>query len=213
MGTDYPGALDNFINPEPTDPRTDPPHASQHSDLNDAVEAIQATLGVNPHGSQASVAARLGVLGMAVIKPSDQSRALDTTATADPDLRFAVVAGEVWSIEARVVYTAVSATPDFKFGFNMAGGTGNILGWWRYIGSDTTANAILVNTGTRQNAASVAAVAAGTIANDFSTILVEAQFRFSHTGTCAFTWAQNTSSADATTVKAGSMLIIRRLLG
>lgn len=51
MATDFPGALDNFSNPSPsTRTRSGNPllrHARQHSDVNDAIEAIQAKVGVD----------------------------------------------------------------------------------------------------------------------------------------------------------------------
>ena len=49
----YPGALDDLgsTNPTPTTPTNDGDgHAAQHSAANDAIDAIQATLGVNPFG-------------------------------------------------------------------------------------------------------------------------------------------------------------------
>ena len=49
MATNYPSSLDNFINPTSTDTLDSAtvPHASQHTDINDAVEAIETALGVN----------------------------------------------------------------------------------------------------------------------------------------------------------------------
>ena len=70
MATNYPGALDTLTNPIGTDALNNAttPHATQHTDANDAIEAIQAELGVNPKGSSATVVARLNgtaVLGAA----------------------------------------------------------------------------------------------------------------------------------------------------
>jgi hypothetical protein len=61
MATNYPGALDSLTNPTATDTldSVTVPHASQHTDINDAVEAIEAELGTNPKGSFATVKARL----------------------------------------------------------------------------------------------------------------------------------------------------------
>jgi hypothetical protein len=58
MATNYPGALDVLTNPASTDRLTTPSHAEQHANVNDAVEAIQATLGVNPQGASATVSDR-----------------------------------------------------------------------------------------------------------------------------------------------------------
>lgn len=62
MGTDYPGALDTFTNPAPTDGMNLPSHAEQHANANDAIAAIQAELGTNPSGSYDTVKDRLAAL-------------------------------------------------------------------------------------------------------------------------------------------------------
>ena len=62
--SNFPAGLDAFTNPAAN---TDLdslaiPHAASHGALNDAVEAIQATLGTNPQGSAATVRARLDAI-------------------------------------------------------------------------------------------------------------------------------------------------------
>ena len=49
MAINYPTSLDNFTNPSASDAMNSVtvPHATQHSDLNDAVEALEAKVGVN----------------------------------------------------------------------------------------------------------------------------------------------------------------------
>lgn len=63
----YPAALDSLSNPASStqlDASGDLGHARQHTRANDAIEALQATLGVDPQGSYPSVVARLdGELG------------------------------------------------------------------------------------------------------------------------------------------------------
>jgi hypothetical protein len=46
MAISYPTSLDTFTNPVSTDLLTSPNHANQHSDINDAVEALEAYAGV-----------------------------------------------------------------------------------------------------------------------------------------------------------------------
>lgn len=61
MATQYPVSLDNFANPTATD-RLDSlttPHHQQHTDINDAVEALQTVLGLNPAGSHLTVKDRI----------------------------------------------------------------------------------------------------------------------------------------------------------
>jgi hypothetical protein len=48
MATNYPTSLDVFSNPGTTSALNSPSHAGQHSNINDAVEAVQAKLGTTP---------------------------------------------------------------------------------------------------------------------------------------------------------------------
>lgn len=61
MPTNYPAGYDNFSNPTPTNNLGDPAvlHTDQHTNVNDAVEAMQAEFGTNPSGSHATVSDRL----------------------------------------------------------------------------------------------------------------------------------------------------------
>ncbi len=61
MASSYPGGYDAFSNPTSTDnlDSVTVPHAAQHGNANDAIEAIEAELGLNPSGSQATVRARI----------------------------------------------------------------------------------------------------------------------------------------------------------
>jgi hypothetical protein len=46
MAINYPTSLDSFTNPTATDLLTSPSHAQQHSDINDAMEAVQTKLAI-----------------------------------------------------------------------------------------------------------------------------------------------------------------------
>lgn len=61
MPTQYPGSLDNFVNPTATDTLNSAtvPHAQQHANLNDAVEAMQTVIGLNPAGAHLTVKDRI----------------------------------------------------------------------------------------------------------------------------------------------------------
>ena len=50
MATDFPTAIDDFTNPTATDYLNSPSHAGQHANANDAIEAIEAFIGVNGNG-------------------------------------------------------------------------------------------------------------------------------------------------------------------
>ena len=46
MATNYPNSLDTLTNPSGTDSLSSPSHAQQHSNANDAIEALEAKVGV-----------------------------------------------------------------------------------------------------------------------------------------------------------------------
>jgi hypothetical protein len=68
MASVYPGAIDNFNNPTPANNLDTPGviHDTQHTNINDAVEAIQTELGITPSGSSATVKDRLDAIDAAL---------------------------------------------------------------------------------------------------------------------------------------------------
>jgi len=71
MASNFPSSLDSFTNPSSSDAMdsVSVPHATQHSDLNDAVEALQAKVGADSSGVASShdyKIAQLESLGTAV---------------------------------------------------------------------------------------------------------------------------------------------------
>jgi hypothetical protein len=81
MSTQYPNSLDNFVNPTATDRLNSVtvPHHQQHTDLNDAVEAIQVTLGLNPAGSHLTVKDRIIAAESAISEQSVLNGLTDVT--------------------------------------------------------------------------------------------------------------------------------------
>lgn len=73
MATLYPNDIDSFTNPTANDTLASPDHASQHADLNDAVEAIETELGPTPSNGRTSVAA----LGAELIYRASEDQLLD----------------------------------------------------------------------------------------------------------------------------------------
>ena len=62
--TAFPTTLDTFDNPTPFDNLNDAvvPHDEQHTNLNDAMEAVQAKIGIDASADTDSLDYRLGVL-------------------------------------------------------------------------------------------------------------------------------------------------------
>jgi hypothetical protein len=83
MASSFPSGLDNFTNPSASDTLDSAtvPHAAQHSNANDAIEAIESTLGVNPQGGSATVVARLTALDSTVAGKVVSVGAGDSTIT------------------------------------------------------------------------------------------------------------------------------------
>lgn len=91
MATNYPGALDSLTNPSAGDALDSPSHAGQHANANDAIEAVQAELGTNPSGSDATVAARLTAIE-AVAFPAAPSSITGEQGTDDTTILAALLA-------------------------------------------------------------------------------------------------------------------------
>ena len=61
MATNYPSGLDSLSNPAGSDALSTG-HAAQHANANDAIEAIEGELGLNPRGGSATVKARIDAI-------------------------------------------------------------------------------------------------------------------------------------------------------
>lgn len=61
MATNYPNSLDVLQNPSSTDTldSVTVPHHLQHANANDAIEAVQTVLGINPAGSHLTIKDRI----------------------------------------------------------------------------------------------------------------------------------------------------------
>ena len=67
MATNFPSGLDSFTNPTATDAMDSAtvPHADQHANVNDAVEALQAKVGVDGSAVTSSLDYQLNAIGEA----------------------------------------------------------------------------------------------------------------------------------------------------
>ena len=103
MASSYPGGLDSFTNPVATDPLNAPAHASQHADVNDAVEAIESTLGTNPQGTYSTVADRLvevdNAAASAALSASLAAISASAAQTAENDAGVSALLAEDWAVK------------------------------------------------------------------------------------------------------------------
>lgn len=81
MATNYPNQLDVLINPTANDKLNSNtvPHHQQHTNLNDAVEAIQTVIGLNPAGGHLTVKDRISSLESNVSNISVLNGLIDVT--------------------------------------------------------------------------------------------------------------------------------------
>ena len=75
MATNFPTSLDDFANPSPTDSMETVSHSSQHSNLNDAVEALEVKIGINGSEDTSSFDYKIAQLFTSI---GDINSALDT---------------------------------------------------------------------------------------------------------------------------------------
>ena len=135
-----------------------------------------------------------------VRKSSDQSVTSSTTVVNDSQLKFAVEASATYIFEAWLYTYAADGTPDIKVTFT--GPAGSTVLW--------SSSQVIFNAG---GATTLTVVAAGGTTAD---LFVDANFRAiqlygtilnsTTAGDVQLQWAQNTSSANSTTVKAGSYI-------
>jgi hypothetical protein len=66
MATNFPNSLDTLVNPNGTDPLSNPSHSQQHTNLNDAVEAIQTKIGIDGSSDADSIQYKISELESSV---------------------------------------------------------------------------------------------------------------------------------------------------
>lgn len=145
----------------------------------------------------------LSMLEWTAMKQSDTSRASTTTLTADPDLSFAVPSAGSYKLEGYLNYEGgTGGSSDLQIEMNSIGTLRYDL---IYQGSGGSNNvAVTVQGGSavslRTNGAGVLCAA-----------LIRGSVITPSSGTTSLSWAQNTSSATATIIHAGSWLSLRRV--
>jgi hypothetical protein len=82
MATNFPTSLDNLTNPAGSDPVNNPSHASQHANLNDAIENLEAKVGVNNSAVTTSLDYRVKQLETNPVASYTNEEAVDAVALA-----------------------------------------------------------------------------------------------------------------------------------
>jgi hypothetical protein len=143
------------------------------------------------------------LLDLEIIKPSDEPRTSTTTLANDSALTLTtMVASATYDFYGHIVYSCAASggTPGMKTNFTAPSGA-------------TMTNFCFILNG------SIGISANGTV-NGVSPGSTSSQYMgfrgtlvmSTTTGAFTFQWAQNTSSASATTIKAGSYLLLHRII-
>lgn len=149
-----------------------------------------------------------------LVKASNDTVTNSATLTNDSELTFAVGgSSEVWRFEAMILYDSTLAG-DYKCDFTGGGQTFSCV--FRYMGSDNTANAVLVSTGIRDSGVTTTTdiAAGGTSGGTTRPLLIEGIFfAFAGSATMTFRAAQNTQTGSESAItKIGSQLKLKRLV-
>lgn len=141
-------------------------------------------------------------------KAAATARISTTALTADPDLAIAVDANATYKVTALLLYDSAVAA-DFKWAFT---GPAGFTGDYSYSAIQTGSAAGSYADDQNGYAAIAATPAVGGGAANVEAINIWGNFTTSGTsGTFTLTWAQNTSTASNTTLRAGSYLELTRI--
>ena len=83
MATNFPISLDAFTNPTAVDTLDSPPHDVQHADANDAIEALQAKVGVDGSAVTTSLDYKVAQQGLVLIKTQAIGSAVSSVTVSD----------------------------------------------------------------------------------------------------------------------------------
>jgi hypothetical protein len=124
MASGYPAALDTFSTARADATTTPTTHPADHNDANDALNKIEAELGINPSGPYATVLARLDFM-TSVRKTADQTNATTTLANVT-DLVFPIAIGADYSFEFWIPFSSGTSTTGIGFALTCPALTGYI---------------------------------------------------------------------------------------
>ena len=149
-----------------------------------------------------------GVTHALVRKATTTSAVSDTTLDADSELNFAIGASQKWVATWHLVAFSTVTSGDIKVAIAVPAGA-TVTYWVSYGAtgaSPETAQRMTVKT------AAGTAVGSGLLANLPTAVVVRAEVSNGATpGSVQLQWAQNTSNANATEVRAGSILEATRV--
>ena len=120
MATNFPSSLDTLTNPTSGDSLNSPSHSGQHADANDAIEALQAKVGVDSSAVTTSLDYKLRfqsapeITSGVLVSPEERWSISATAATGTVN---------VDTVTSTAVYYTSDATANWTFNFRGDGST------------------------------------------------------------------------------------------
>ena len=106
MTTSFPGGLDALTNPTSGDSLSSPSHSGQHADANDAIEALQAKVGVDSSAVTTSLDYKLRFQSAPVlISPEERWTVSATAATGTVNVDVATTTAWYYTTDASANWT------------------------------------------------------------------------------------------------------------
>ena len=102
MAINYPTSIDTLLNPATTDPVTSPSHSLEHANANDAIEALEAKVGVNSSAVTGSIDYKL--TSPSSVSPGHMHTLSDLTT---PPVIHVYTASGTWTKPAGLKYVTV----------------------------------------------------------------------------------------------------------
>lgn len=155
MATNFPASLDSLTNPAAGDSLSSPSHSAQHANVNDAVEALQAKVGVDGSAVTSSLDYKVANQGLTLVKSQTISSGAASVTVTDAfsstfldymivgqigcsvnntTINFTLTGATGTPYDGVIYYnTFGSATVESVAAYNNA--TSADIGHWRYGGS------------------------------------------------------------------------------
>ena len=130
MATSFPASLDTLTNPSSGDSLNSPSHSGQHADANDAIEALQAKVGVDGSAVATSIDYKLNnTVATLTGTQTLTNKTLGSSVLVSPEERWSISATaatgtiDVDTVTSTAVYYTSDASANWTFNFRGDGST------------------------------------------------------------------------------------------
>ena len=120
MATNFPTSLDALTNPTSSDSLSSPSHSAQHANVNDAVEALQAKVGVDGSAVTTSLDYKVAQQGLVLVKTQTVGTSVSSVTVTD--------AFSSTFVNYKVIYFGGTTAASTDFYFQLSGLTTGYYG-------------------------------------------------------------------------------------